>query len=174
MGFPIPVFKTSAFGHSAIPPTHTRRGGKGIRTPDTLRCSRLPSGCLQPLDHPSNSGRGEIRTRDTLRCSGFRDRRLQPLGHSSKLPHFQSVNRSIGQRGGIRTPDPFVPNEVRYLAALHADESVPPFGCAIANRDRGRSRARTCDALLFRQPLFHLSYPAMHNLQRAQRDSNPR
>ena len=30
----------------------------------------------------------------------------------------------IGRRERIRTSDPFVPNEVRYQAALHADEVV--------------------------------------------------
>ena len=31
------------------------------------------------------------------------------------------ARREIGRRERIRTSDPFVPNEVRYQAALHAD-----------------------------------------------------
>ncbi len=36
---------------------------------------------------------------------------LQRLNHTSK----------IGRRGGIRTPDPLLPKQMRYQAALHAE-----------------------------------------------------
>ena len=35
--------------------------------------------------------------------------------------------KEIGRRERIRTSDPFVPNEVRYQAALHADMVLTVF-----------------------------------------------
>ena len=45
----------------------------------------------------------------------YRDVSLHGLKRSFKF-------REFGRRERIRTSDPFVPNEVRYQAALHADK----------------------------------------------------
>ena len=41
------------------------------------------------------------------------------LMHGTELR--RKIIREIGRRERIRTSDPFVPNEVRYQTALHAD-----------------------------------------------------
>ena len=39
----------------------------------------------------------------------------------SKKNKPNNINKLIGRSGEIRTPDPLVPNQMRYQAALHSD-----------------------------------------------------
>lgn len=41
--------------------------------------------------------------------------------NDDRLGEINAEKRESGRRGRIRTCDPFVPNEVRYQAAPHAD-----------------------------------------------------
>ena len=52
----------------------------------------------------------------------LRRRMLYPA--ELRAPKRPNVARKDGRSGGIRTPDPLVPNQMRYQAALHSDLSL--------------------------------------------------
>ncbi len=68
--------------------------------------------------------------REGLELNGQADRRERVKNASMKTeragPHEENRPGIIGRGGGIRTPDPLLPKQMRYQAALRPDTSIIP------------------------------------------------
>jgi hypothetical protein len=132
--------------------TNSIHFAEGVRFELTTPCGApdLQSDAFSHSAIPPDSLHGvtaeEVRfelTTPIAECSGFRNRRLRPLGHSSM--YFVGAS-------GFEPPTPCPPDRCANQAALRPDT---------IRILRGQDRGRTCDALIFGQPLYQLSYPAM-------------
>jgi hypothetical protein len=100
-------------------------------------------------------GEGGIRTHGTLsRPAVFK---TAVIDHSTTSPQV-ILGYPHGLPGVIRTLDPLIPSQVRYQAALRADNEDIHIGRWIIGAG---DRVRTDDILLGRQMLYQLSYTRM-------------
>ena len=105
---------------------HPRSGTKTMAAEAAVKNSmRDYSRQRRPNARENGGGRG-IRTPGTLRHAGFQDRCFKPLSHPSgrPAPRQRGHMREIGRGGGIRTPDGQLPKLVRYQAALRPEKCV--------------------------------------------------